>query len=331
MDSLKGKRVLVTGGNGYIGKNVVRKLQDVGAIVVILDFPAGRDIDISIDIIRHAQLLEQEIIREIQDCKQGFDFVIHLASFIVAPESVKDPMRYYTNNLLSTISLLNIMKKFNINNIIFASSACVYGQPEWGSGIQESAKLNPTTPYGRTKLMIEEIIKDWAEAYNKNYTIFRFFNVAGANVEHNLGNDIENPTHLIPNVIKAALNKTRVSIFGSDYNTPDGTAIRDYIHVEDIADAHLMAMQAMSDVKRLFRMTFNLGSGCGFSVKEIIDQTSEILGSFIEYDIKDRREGDCDRVVCSYNRAARVLGFKPKRSLKQILKDSIAFELKKNG
>lgn len=330
MDGLKGKRALVTGGNGYIGKNVVKKLRDAGVVVDILDFQAGRDLDISVDIIRHDSLVQQSIIRDIQESKQGFDFVVHLASFIVAPESVEHPMKYYTNNLLSTISILNIMRKFNINNLIFASSACVYGQPESEDPLNESSKLCPTTPYGRTKLMIEDMIKDWAQAYNKSYTIFRFFNVAGANVEHRLGNDIKNPTHLIPNVIKAALKNEIVSVFGSDYNTPDGTAIRDYIHVEDIADAHLMAMKVMSNTKD-FKEIINLGSGKGFSVKEIIDKTSDISGFPVPYDMKARREGDCDSVVCSYDKALLLLGFKPKRSIEHILKDSITFELTKFG
>jgi UDP-glucose 4-epimerase len=311
-------RYLVTGGAGYIGSVVTTKLLDNGHdVIVVDDLCEGSEdaIDERADFYNISIGDYEKLSDVFFDNK--IDVVVHLAAFANVPDSVVWPHKYYANNVVSTITLLGVMLDNGVNKIIFSSTAAVYG--ELGNFCAEDSPINPTNPYGRSKLMCEQIIKDHASAYGFRYTIFRYFCVAGATELH--GESRVHETHLIPKVLDVALGKeTELSIFGDKHATPDGTCVRDFIHVEDIADAHLLA--------KLDNETYNLGCDFPFSVINIVKVAEKCLGVKIPYVIKEPRDGDPDFLVASIKKAKDKLGWQPKHNIEDII--TSAYKWRKN-
>ena len=242
--------------------------------------------------------------------KYNITSVMHFAASSYVGESVSEPEKYYYNNVVNTLNLLKVMKEFEVNKIIFSSTCATYGNPI-ELPMTENHPQNPINPYGQSKLVIEKILSDYSLAYKLKYVILRYFNAAGADMDLCIGEDHNPETHLIPLVLDVAIGKLdSIKIFGGDYDTDDGTAIRDYIHVQDIADAHVLSLSYLeaggkSDV-------FNLGNGKGFSVKEVIDMSTKITNENIKTIIVDRRDGDQDRLIGSSFKAKLILGWSPK-------------------
>lgn len=311
-------RYLVTGGAGYIGSVITTKLLDKGHdVIVVDDLCEGNEeaIDERADFY-NVSIGNYELLYDVF-FENKIDVVIHLAAFANVPDSVVWPHKYYENNVATTIALLGVMMDNGVNKIIFSSTAAVYG--ELGNFCAEGSSLNHTNPYGRSKLMCEQIIKDFALAYGFRYTIFRYFCVAGATELH--GESRQHETHLIPKVLDVALGKEKeLSIFGDKHATPDGTCIRDYVHVEDIADAHLLA--------KLDNEIYNLGCDYPFSVINIVKVAEKCLGVKIPYVIKDPRDGDPDFLVASIQKAKNKLGWQPKHNIEDII--TSAYKWRKN-
>lgn len=251
------------------------------------------------------------------------DGVINFAAFSLVGESVTNPLKYYGNNVEGAVSLLSAMQAHGVDKIVFSSTAAAYGEPE-KQPIEEGDRTEPTNPYGATKLAIENMLK-WCDcAYNIRYVALRYFNAAGSDTEAGIGEDHNPESHLIPLVMKTALGqRDHIGIFGEDYPTPDGTCVRDYIHVKDLAEAHLLALEYLerggsSDV-------FNLGNGAGYSVREIIETARRITGKEIKAVVEPRRGGDPSVLIASNKKAAAVLGWKPVLGLDQIISDAWAW------
>ncbi|HMA69148.1 MAG TPA: UDP-glucose 4-epimerase GalE [Candidatus Mcinerneyibacterium sp.] len=312
------KTILVVGGAGYIGSHQVKCLLENDYRVVIYDnLSTGFKKLILSDNFIKGDLKDTKNLEETID-KFKPDAVMHFAAFTSVGESVKKPSKYYRNNLVNVINLLDVMVKNGVNNFIFSSSAAVYGVPE-NIPITEEETKNPINPYGRTKLMVERVLKDYEKAYGLKYTALRYFNAAGADKDGQIGEMHDPETHLIPIVLKTALGKRDIIyIFGNNYDTRDGTCVRDYIHVNDLADAHLKALE------RLFAggesISLNLGSGEGYSVKEIIDYSKKITGIDFKVDVTERREGDPPILVADSSRAEKILGWKRKYDLEDIIR-----------
>lgn len=304
-------RILVTGGAGYIGSHMVKMLHARGMEVIVLDdlSTGHRDAAIYGDFIEgdcgNPEVLDKLFIHT-------FDAVMHFASFTQVSESVRDPQKYYKNNLLNTINLLNAMRINNIKNFIFSSTAATYGEPQQ-TLIDELHPQNPINPYGRTKLMVERLLADYEHAYGIKSVCLRYFNAAGADPSGELGERHEPETHLIPLVLQVASGRRdHISLFGRDYDTPDGTCIRDYIHIQDLCEAHWLALIYLKKYGK--SCTFNLGNGNGFSVQEVIDTAARITGRNISVIETARREGDPVRLVANAELARVVLGWRPKYS-----------------
>lgn len=246
--------------------------------------------------------------------------VINFAAYSLVGESVKEPLKYYGNNVAGSHSMLTVMKEHGVDKIVFSSTAAVYGEPE-KQPIEEGDRTDPTSPYGASKLAIEGMLKWCESAYGIHYTSLRYFNAAGANTEVGIGEDHTPESHLIPLVLKTALGqRSHIGIFGDDYSTPDGTCIRDYIHVRDLVEAHLLALEYMEKSKE--SNIFNLGSGIGYSVKEIVETARRITGREIPAKIEPRRAGDPSVLIASNQKAEYVLGWKPVRGLEEIISDA---------
>lgn len=303
--------VLVTGGAGYIGSHTVLEFLKRGEEVVIIDnLQKGH----KEALLSEAKFFEGDI-RDSAFLDQVFsenqiDAVVHFAADSLVGESVEDPIKYYENNVGGAVSLLRVMSKHNVKKIVFSSTAAVYGEPDLVP-ITETLQPNPTNPYGETKLAIEKMLKWSEQAYGIQHVILRYFNVAGADLDGKLGEDHHPETHLIPIVLQVALGKReKIMIFGGDYDTPDGSCIRDYIHVTDLADAHILAIQRLHEGGS--SSVYNLGNGKGFSVKEVIEVSRKVTGKAIPAEVVQRREGDPARLVASSEKAAIELGWKPK-------------------
>jgi len=311
--------VLVTGGAGYIGSTTVRTLLKAKHRVVVLDnlshghLPsieaAGKGLSSRAEYLQ-ASLLSENLGIILK--QTGIEAVIHFAAFIEVGESVADPGKYYRNNVCGSLNLLQAMHHAGVRQLVFSSTAAVYGNPI-SVPITEDQARAPINPYGRSKMMVEMAIEDFAAAHGLNYAILRYFNVAGASADGGIGEAHEPETHLIPRILDAACGRSRaIEIYGTDYQTPDGTCIRDYVHVDDLADAHLLAMEAINDGRRCG--IYNLGSEKGFSVREVIDTCREITGRPIETVEKPRRPGDTEVLVASSTKIKRELGWKPRFS-----------------
>ncbi len=315
-------KVVVTGGAGYIGGTVATQLMQAGHEVVILDslvhaerkyVPQGAEF-IQVD------LAERERVEAILRDKQP-EGVLHFAALIEAGESMQKPEIYFRNNTAATLSLLEAMHAAGVKKLVFSSTAAVYGEPAFVP-IPENAALQPTNAYGESKLLVEQMLTWLNRIHGLRYASLRYFNVAGAIPGR--GEAHEPETHIIPLILDVALGRReKILIFGDDYPTPDGTCIRDYIHVADLADAHMLAFNALNENSRLI---LNLGNGAGFSVKEVIDAARKVTGHAIPAELKPRRPGDPARLVAASDEAKRVLGWTPKRAeLDVILRDAWAW------
>lgn len=311
--------VLVCGGAGYIGSHAVADLLLKGEEVVVLDnLQTGhRKAVVERAIFYKGDLRDATILDKVFT-ENKIDAVLHFAADSLVGESMKDPLQYYDNNVYGAICLLKAMNKHNVTSIVFSSTAAVYGEPK-SIPIKENDETVPTNPYGETKLAIEKLLK-WADhAYGIKHIILRYFNVAGAHLSCDIGEDHDPETHLIPIVLQVALGKRKmISIFGNNYPTHDGTCIRDYIHVGDLVSAHLLAIDKLRENKT--SVIFNLGNGYGFSVKEVIETAKEVTGVDIPIEIAERRTGDPAKLVASSRKAFTELGWKPEHaSLKKII------------
>ncbi|MBC1236429.1 UDP-glucose 4-epimerase GalE [Nostoc sp. 2RC] len=319
---LSGKpTILVTGGAGYIGSHTVLALKQAGYNVVILDNLVYGHRDLV------EKVLEVELIvgdtgdRSLLDHlfkTHDIAAVMHFSAYAYVGESVIDPAKYYRNNVLGTLTLLEAMLTASVKKFVFSSTCATYGVPEFVP-IPETHPQNPINPYGATKLMVERILTDFDAAYGFKSVRFRYFNAAGANPDGLLGEDHEPETHLIPLVLLTALGKREsISIFGTDYPTPDGTCIRDYIHVNDLADAHILGLEYL--LKGGDSEVFNLGNGSGFSVRETIAAAEEVTGVSIKVEERSRRPGDPPILIGSGEKARTILNWKPQYpSIKDIV------------
>lgn len=314
--------ILVLGGAGYIGSHAVSQLIDNNYDVIVVDnLQTGhvKSVDEKVKFykgdIRDKKFLSNVFKKEI------IDGVMHFAANSIVGESMKDPIKYFNNNVYGMQILLEVMNEFKVNNIVFSSSAATYGEPK-KIPITEDMETYPTNPYGETKLIMEKMMKWFDEAYGMKYIALRYFNVAGAKEGGHIGEDHNPETHLIPIVLQTALGKRNsITIYGNDYDTEDGTCIRDYVHIEDLIQAHILAIKYLfnggkSDI-------FNLGSSKGFSVKQIIDSARKVTRLSIPEIIGERRPGDPSTLVASSDKARKILGWNPlKTDMDTIIKDA---------
>lgn len=314
-------KVLVTGGAGYIGCHTVKLLLQRGYEPIIIDnLSTGHRELLPGGILIQADLREKTRIEEVIR-QYRIEAVIHLAALIQVGESYENPWLYYSHNLITTLNLLEAMLKNEVKKLVFSSSAAVYGQPQFFP-ITEDHPLNPTNPYGQTKAFIEKILEDLGRAHHLSYVSLRYFNAAGADLDGQCG-ELHNPeTHLIPNILLHLLKKKPYfELYGDDFPTADGTAIRDYIHVLDIAEAHVLALEFMK--KGEVQEVFNLGTGRGYSVKEIISLCEEITGRKVKLIVKPRRAGDVPVLMASKEKAKEKLHWEPRYSdIKFIIKSA---------
>jgi len=304
--------ILVAGGAGYIGSHTVKELHREGFDVLVFDnFSSGKPELVGTRPCVRGDLLDREALRQVFRTRK-IGAVLHFASLIQVGESYADPRKYYAHNLTTSLNLLDAMLEAGVKTLIFSSTAAVYGDP-LETPIPESHPTNPVNPYGRTKLMVEEILRDYDRAYGLRSISLRYFNAAGADPDGETGECHDPETHLVPNILLSLLGKRpRLGVFGNDFATPDGTAVRDYIHVTDLAAAHVLALRALlagrpSDV-------INLGTESGHSVLEIIKAVEKVTGRAVPYDVGPRREGDVAVLLASRKKAEKSLGWKPRLS-----------------
>jgi len=312
--------VLVIGGAGYIGSHAVRHLLRAGHDTWVYDnleqghraaCPPGKLIQ--------GDLLDAAMLKEAMTTKR-IDAVMHFAAHALVGESVMEPAKYYRNNVVGTITLLDAMRSAGVKRIVFSSTCAVYGIPD-KIPMTEDLPKQPVNPYGATKLMIERALADYCAAYGLSYAALRYFNAAGASSDGDVGEDHDPESHLIPLVLQVALGqRPQVTVFGDDYPTPDGSCIRDYIHVDDLADAHVRALDKLSDGSWI---EVNLGTGKGYSVKEVIETCRQVTGHKIPAAAGPRRPGDPPELVADPSRAWQELGWKAHRSdLRTIVSDA---------
>ncbi|MEX0269468.1 UDP-glucose 4-epimerase GalE [Leptolyngbyaceae cyanobacterium UHCC 1019] len=325
--------ILVTGGAGYIGSHTVLALQQAGYGVVVLDNLAYGHQDIAKDVLKVELVVGDTCDRPLLDnlfATRDIAAVMHFAAFTYVGESVTDPAKYYRNNFVGTLTLLEAMMAASVNKFVFSSTCATYGVPKTVP-IPEDHPQDPISPYGVSKLMIEQVLKDFDSAYQFKSVRFRYFNAAGADPAGKLGEDHVPETHLIPLVLLTALGKRdSISIFGTDYPTPDGTCVRDYIHVTDLAEAHVLGLEYL--LKGGETTVFNLGNGNGFSVKEVIETARQITDREIKAVECPRRPGDPPALVGSSDRAHSILGWNPKYAdLNQIIAHAWNWHQKRHG
>lgn len=303
--------VLITGGAGYIGSTVARSFLSRGEEVIILDdFSKSSLASVPKESFFYkGSTRDKELIAKIAT-KHNISACLHFAAFIEAGESVKEPYKYFYNNTASSLELFRALIDAGIKRVVFSSTAAVYGEPEY-TPIDEEHPKNPTNPYGLSKLFVEKMLETFSVSYGIRYVALRYFNACGSDGTGN-GEDHTPETHLIPLVLQVALAKReKIFIFGDDYPTPDGTCIRDYIHVSDLASAHLAAYDYL--ISGAPSIALNLGNGAGFSVKEVTDTARQVTGHPIPAEIVQRRQGDPSILVASAEKAFHILGWKPKR------------------
>lgn len=322
--------ILVTGGAGYIGTHTVIQLLEAGHEVIVLDnlsnssrealnrveAMTGKEVTFYLGDILDRALLEQIFLTH------TIDAVIHFAGLKAVGESVKEPLRYYENNVVGTTILLEVMQAFDVKRIVFSSSATVYGMPE-RTPIDESFPLSATNPYGRSKLMIEDILRDVAIADSDwSIALLRYFNPIGAHPSGQIGEDpFDVPNNLMPYITQVAVGKlTELSVFGDDYDTPDGTGVRDYIHVVDLASGHLQALDYVMDQTGV--EAFNLGTGTGYSVLDLVRAFEQESGKSVPYRVTDRRPGDIATCFADPTKSKQMLGFEAKHDIRDMCRDA---------
>ena len=327
--------ILVTGGTGYIGSHTVVELLNIGEEVVIVDNLSNSKLCV-LDRIEKitgkrpefikCDLLDMEKLSEVFDTHKDIESVIHFAGFKAVGESVSMPIKYYHNNLTGTFNLLTAMREHGVNRIVFSSSATVYGLPK-SVPISEDFPLSTTNPYGETKLMIERILKDCTVAYpDLSVCVLRYFNPIGAHSSGLIGEDPRGiPNNLLPYISKVAAGKLEcLSVFGNDYNTKDGTGVRDFIHVVDLALAHLKAIEYTANMKGIDYI--NVGTGNGYSVLEMVAAFEKAWGAPVKYKIAPRRPGDIAECYADPKKAAETLGWRAERGLEQMCEDSARWQ-----
>lgn len=313
-------KILVTGGAGYIGSFIIRALKDAGFEPYVLDnlshghkeaiegFPLAK-----IDLVSETDKLNEFL------AKEKFDGVIHMAAYIQMEESYQKPVLYYENNVVASLNLVKAMVKNKVTKIVFSSTAGVYGEPE-KLPIEEGDRKEPVNPYGETKLVTERMLA-WADkAYGLKSISIRYFNAAGAALDGSIGPDQPNESHLIPKVVRAALKGEEFEIFGGDYDTPDGTCIRDYIHVLDLTQAHLLALNVLA--KGAKSSIYNAGTGRGYSNKDVVEMVKKVVGKDFKVKIVPRRAGDAAKLIASNEKIKKDLGWSPKYGLREIVESA---------
>jgi len=302
-------KLLIPGGAGYIGSHMVRYAQEHGHEVVVLDdFSTGHEWAIKDCEILRVDLLDQDKLAQLLKGR-SFDGVIHFAAKSLVGESVQKPDLYYRNNVVGTLNLVNEMINNEIHNLVFSSTAAIFGNPVTEK-IAEDHPKNPINPYGQSKLMVENMLRDICAVHDINATCFRYFNAAGADPSGSIGEAHDPETHLIPNILKSTISGGSVlKVFGNDYETRDGTCVRDYVHVTDLAQAHLLGLEHMKHNRGF--SAFNLGNGSGFSVLEVIESCERVVSNKIPYDIALPRGGDPARLVADSSAAIREINWKP--------------------
>lgn len=303
--------VLVCGGAGYIGSHTVSELLDRNEEVVVVDNLQKGHLPAVLEGAKfyNGDLRDEAFLKNVFQ-ENDIEAVIHFAADSLVGESVEKPLQYYENNVYGTMCLLKVIQEFGVKKIVFSSTAATYGEAE-NIPIVETDPTVPTNPYGETKLAVEKMLKWSEQAYGLKYVVLRYFNVAGAHMEGKLGEDHDPETHLIPIILQVALgDREKIMIFGDDYKTEDGTCIRDYIHVTDLADAHILAIEKLR--KDNTSATYNLGNGNGFSVKEVIETARKVTGHPIPAEVAPRRAGDPAVLIASSEKAINELGWKPK-------------------
>ncbi|MBP1932206.1 UDP-glucose 4-epimerase GalE [Ammoniphilus resinae] len=314
--------ILVVGGAGYIGSHAVKMLLDQHYEVVVLDnLSTGHQQAVD----PRATLVKGDL-GDKNDLEKVFgnypiQAVMHFAANSLVGESMTDPLKYYQNNVAATLNLLSTMMMYGVKKFIFSSTAAVYGIPSVEI-IGEGQLVQPINPYGNSKLMVEKILHDFSRAYQMEYVVLRYFNAAGAHLSGEIGEDHQPETHLIPLILQHLLGqREKISVFGTDYDTHDGTCIRDYIHVMDLADAHILALEALLK-DQLKNETFNLGNGQGYSVKEVIETCEKVTQRKAVIEYTARREGDPARLVATSGKIEQKLGWKPKYRLEKIIQSA---------
>lgn len=304
--------ILVTGGAGYIGSHTVAELLDLGEEVVVLDnLQTGHKAALLGGKLYEGDLRDKELLSKLFS-ENSIDAVIHFAANSLVGESMQNPGKYYDNNVFGTLSLLEAMKDAGVRRIVFSSTAATYGEPE-KVPIEEGDRTEPTNVYGETKLMMERMMSWFDKVLGIKYVSLRYFNAAGAYESGKIGEDHRPESHLIPLVLQTALKqRPHIAVFGEDYATPDGTCVRDYIHVSDLADAHVRAVNYLREGND--SNVFNLGNGQGFSVKEVIETARKVTGLDIPVVTEPRRAGDPAILVASSDKARSVLGWSPART-----------------
>ena len=311
------KNILVAGGAGYIGSHMVAQLHREGYRVIVADdLSTGHKDAVKFGELRVGDVRDAAFLNRIFE-SESIDGVINFAACSLVGESCVNPLKYYMNNLNGAQTILDAMRRHGVKHIVFSSTAAVYGEPE-KQPIEETDRTEPTNPYGESKLAIEKLLKWCDAAYGIKYAALRYFNAAGADNGADIGEDHDPETHLIPLVLRTALGKRQsIGIFGDDYPTSDGTCVRDYIDVRDLARAHLLAYEYL--VREQTSGIFNLGNGNGYSVREIIDMARSITGEEIPAVIEPRRAGDPSTLIASNKKAESVLGWKPRFALADII------------
>ena len=324
-------RILVTGGAGYIGSHTCVELLNAGYDVVVVDnlynasekaLERVEEITGKKVVFYNADIRDKEAMNDIFD-KEKVDAVIHFAGLKAVGESVVKPIEYYENNIAGTLTLVDVMRKHGVKNIIFSSSATVYGDPLQIPISEECPKQNPTNPYGQTKTMLEQVLMDIHRADPEwNVTLLRYFNPIGAHKSGLIGEDPKGiPNNLLPYVAQVAIGKLKcVGVFGNDYDTPDGTGVRDYIHVVDLARGHVKALEKFKENKGV--LIYNLGTGHGYSVLQVIAAFSKACGKEIPYEIKPRRAGDIATCYCTPAKAKAELGWEAEYGIEEMCADS---------
>ncbi len=319
--------VLVIGGAGYIGSHTVNLLKKQGHNPIIYDnlSKGYREVADILDVeLIEGDLSDKEKLKQIfKDYK--IEVVMHFAAFIEVGESVEKPSMYYDNNIVKVVKLLDVMVECNVLKFIFSSTAATFGEPIMEK-ISETHPQNPINPYGKSKLMVEKVLEDYDRAYGLKSVVLRYFNACGCDLDAIIGESHNPESHLIPLILQAASGRREsIKVFGTDYATPDGTCIRDYVHVYDLSSAHILGMEKM--IKENISLNYNLGSGSGYSVKEIIDNVKNITGKEFKIEYVDRRAREPAILIADSTKAEVELGWKPHYSLAQIVDSAWKWEI----
>jgi len=326
---MKSTSILVSGGAGYIGSHTVKFLRKKEQQVVVIDNLSGgfRDAVPSDCVLVEGNIGDSELLDEVFSAHR-ISAVMNFASFIEVGESVTAPSRYYRNNVGNTIVLLDAMVRHSVKHFVFSSTAAIFGKPKY-SPIDEKHPKNPINPYGRSKWLVEQLLNDYSRAYSLDSVCLRYFNAAGADPDGQLGERHDPETHLLPLVLQAASGRRdRITVFGDDYDTEDGTCVRDYIHVEDLAQAHWLALQYMEREEK--SAAFNLGNGNGYSIRQVIETVREVTGRELRVEEGPRRPGDPAVLVADSRRVVSELGWRPRYSdLADIVRHAWNWELQK--